>query len=46
MLLNATIIRNKDQLVTDYLLNNKVDLAIITEMWLKNNEADMIWLEC
>ena len=46
VLLNARSIRNKDQLITDYLLNNRVDLAIITEIWLKNNEADDIWLEC
>ena len=45
VLLSARNISNKGQLVTDYLLNNKVDLAVITEKWLKNNKADKIWLE-
>ena len=46
VLLNARSIRNKDHLVTDYLFNNKAYFAVITETWLKNNEANKIWIEC
>ena len=40
--LNAQPIKNKDQLIVDYLLNEHIDVAIITETWLK--DADDIWL--
>ena len=43
MTLNAQSIKNKDQLIVDYLLNEHIDVAIITEMWLK--DADGIWLQ-
>ena len=36
-------IKNKDQLIVDYLLNEHIDVAIITETWLK--DADDIWLQ-
>ena len=41
--LNAQSIKNKDQLIVDYLLNEHIDVAIITETWLK--DADDIWLQ-
>ena len=31
MTLNAQSIKNKDQLIVDYLLNEHIDVAIITE---------------
>ena len=31
MTLNAQSIKNKDQLIVDYLLNKHIDVAIITE---------------
>ena len=41
--LNAQSIKNKYQLIVDYLLNEHIDVAIITETWLK--DADDIWLQ-
>ena len=41
--LNAQSIKNKDQLIVYYLLNEHIDVAIITETWLK--DADDIWLQ-
>ena len=43
MTLNAQSIKNKDQLIVDYLLNEYIDVAIITETWLK--DADDMWLQ-
>ena len=41
--LNAQSIKNQDQLIVDYLLNEHIDVAIITETWLK--DADDILLQ-
>ena len=41
MTLNAQTIKNKNQLIVDYLQNEHIDVAIITETWLK--DADDIW---
>ena len=41
--LNAQSIKNKDKLIVDYLLNEHIDVAIITETWLK--DTDDIWLQ-
>ena len=41
--LNAQSIKNKDQLITDYLLNEHIDVAIVTETWLK--DANDIWMQ-
>ena len=43
MALNAQSIKNKDQLIVDSLVNEHIDVAIITETWLK--DADDIWLQ-
>ena len=42
MLANVQSIKSKTELVMDYLLDNKVDIAILTETWLSDN--DEIWL--
>ena len=42
MLANVQSIKSKTELVIDYLLDNKVDIAILTETWLSDN--DEIWL--
>ena len=43
MLANVQSIKSKTKLVMDYLLDNKVDIAILTETWLSDN--DEIWLK-
>ena len=41
--LNAQSIKYKDQLIVDYLLNEHIDVAIITETWLK--DTNDMWLQ-
>ena len=43
MLVNVESIKSKTELVMDYLLDNKVDIAILTETWLSDNVE--IWLK-
>ena len=43
VMLNAQSIKNKDQLIVDYLLNEHIDVAIITVIWFK--VVDDIWLQ-
>ena len=45
MLLNTQSIKNKEDLLTDYLRCEAIDIAVITEMWLTNSDADAIWME-
>ena len=42
MLANVQSIKSKTELVMNYLLDNKVDIAILAETWLSDN--DEIWL--
>ena len=44
MLLNAQPIRNKDTMICDYIMDNKIDVTLITETWI--TDQDQIWLDC
>ena len=44
MLLNAQSIRNKDTMICDYILDNKIDVTLITETWI--TDQDQTWLGC
>lgn len=41
--LNARSIKNKDELIHEYLDTNGVDIAVVTETWL--TECDDLWLQ-
>ena len=41
--LNAQSIKNKDQLIVDYLLNEHINVTLITETWIK--DANDMWLQ-
>ncbi|XP_070565305.1 uncharacterized protein [Ptychodera flava] len=41
---NAHSIKNKPDLLRDYLFDNKIDICVITETWLQ--PKDHIWIEC
>ena len=41
--LNAQSVKNKDQLIADYILNTKANYTVITETWLR--DTDDIWIE-
>ena len=44
MLLNAQLIKNKDTMICDYILDNKIDVTLITETWI--TDQDQTWLDC
>ena len=46
VLINSQSIKNKDELITEYLISNNIDACILTETWLTNSDYDKIWLEC
>ena len=41
--LNAQSVKNKDQLIADYILNTKTNYTVITETWPR--DTDDIWTE-
>ena len=45
LVLNAQSIKCKDDYIFDHLIKNSVDLAIITETWLKDTDTDKVWWE-
>ena len=42
--LNARSVKNKDQAITEELNNKNVNIAVLTETWLKDNTEDQAWL--
>ena len=42
MLLNTQLIKNKEDLLTDYMRCEAIDMAAVTETWLTNSEMDAI----
>ena len=46
MLISSQSIRNKDELIAEYLISNNSNVCILTETWLTNSNNDKIWLEC
>ena len=45
LLTNTQSIRNKEDIVSDYMRREAIDIAIATETWLTNNDRDVVWLE-
>ena len=45
-LANIQSVKNKQLLLHPYLVENKIDLCVLTETWLRNTEADQAWLQC
>ena len=43
MSLNAKSIKNKKDLLSDYLICEAIDIAAITETWLTDSDTDAIW---
>ena len=44
MLLNARSIKKKDHIIIAELGNNKIEIAVLTETWIKSNQQDEAWL--
>ena len=45
-LANIQSVKNKQLILHQYLVENKINLCILTETWLRNTEADQAWLQC
>ena len=45
MLLNTQSIKNKEDLLTDYMRNEAIDMTIAIETWLTDHDWDVIWME-
>ena len=43
--LNVRSIKSKDYFIVSELNDTNVDIAVITETWLKNTEEDQTWLD-
>ena len=43
---NIQSVKNKQLILHQYLVENKIDLCVLTETWLRNTEADQAWLQC
>ena len=46
VLINSQSIKNKDELIAEYLISNNIDACVLMETWLTNSDNDKIWLEC
>ena len=45
MLINTQSIKTKEDLLTDYMGNEAIDMTIATETWLTDHDRDVIWME-
>ena len=43
--MNTQSIRNKDDILSEYMRSEAIDMAIATETWLTNSVRDVVWLE-
>ena len=43
--INTQSIKNKEDLLADYLRSEAVDMVLATETWLTNQDRDVIWIE-
>ena len=43
-LLNARSIKNKDHIIIAELEKYKIEIAVLTETWIKSNQHDKAWL--
>ena len=41
--LNARLVKNNDLIISQELNNHKIDIAVITETWLKDTPEDEVW---
>ena len=43
--LNARLVKNNDLIISQELNNHKIDIAVITESWLKDTPEDEAWTD-
>ena len=39
-------VKNKDMILHQYICDNKIDLCILTETWLRDSDIDKVWISC
>ena len=39
-------VKNKQLILHQFLLESNIDLCVLTETWLRDTEADQVWLQC
>ena len=45
LLMNTQSIRNKDDILSEYIRSEAIEIATVTETWLTSSVRDVIWLE-
>ena len=45
-LANIQSVKNKQLILHQYLVENNIDLCVLTERWLRDTEVDQVWLQC
>ena len=43
---NIQSIKNKQLILHQYLVENNISLCVLTETWLRDTDADQVWLDC
>ena len=46
LLLSVQSVKNKDLIIHHEMVQNKIDILLLTETWLTSKETDKIWIDC
>ena len=41
---NARSVKNKDQIIVEEFIKNRIDIGLLTETWLKDTLKDQAWI--
>ena len=44
--INIQSIKTKEYMLHEYIVNNGIDVCVVSETWLKNHVEDKVWLAC
>ena len=44
--INVQSVKSKDLILHQYICDNKIDLCILTETWLRDRDTDRVWISC
>ena len=42
--LNARSVKNKDKIIVEEFIKNRIDIGLLTETWLKDTPKDQAWI--
>ena len=43
-MLNARSVKNKDQIIVEKFIKNRIDIGLLTETWLKDTPRNQAWI--